>query len=97
MSHRPTNEHRSSKVTHVSKRRKRKQKSHSFPKVIPVINETKETIVQSAPSVSQLKITTNISVQNSLPSAQSITNPRKSTDSSLIDDSVKQPSEKQKE
>jgi hypothetical protein len=83
------------RVTNVLKRRKRKKKSSSFSKVIPIHNEAKDTIDHSTAPVSPLKISTNSSIHNSLLTTQSITNPRKSTNPSLIVDSVKPPIEKQ--
>ena len=88
-------ERRSVRVIHASKWRKRKKKSCSFSKVIPIHSEAKDTIDHSTPPVSPLKISTNCSVHNSLLSTQSITNPERLTDPSLIVDSVKPPIEKQ--
>jgi hypothetical protein len=90
--------HRSIRVVHASKkRRRRSHKSHSFPKVTPIHNEAKETISHSAEPESLLKISTNSTIDTTLPSMQPITDRRKSTCSSLKDDSVKPLSEKNEE
>jgi hypothetical protein len=94
MSSRKIYDRQSVPVIHTSKQRRRKIQSRSLPKVIPLQNEVNDTIDHSRPSENSLKISTNVSDHNSLPSTQSRTNPKKSIDSLLTINSARSSSKK---
>lgn len=73
MFHRKIYEFESIRIKRVSKRCKHSKKTRqSFHKVIPILNETKETIDHSTRPTSLSKISTHFPSQSSLPFKRSI-------------------------